>query len=200
MPAQAVISTIRDIHNPWRDALLPAMFDGCPFHVEASSRESGRRTVVHEYPKRDTCYSEDMGQRAVEVSVRGYVIAFMRDADLAAFANVRNIFTLYLRDYRYARDQLQQRLDRGGEGVLVLPNSGRAAFGSPLTLTAVCTRYRMTEEDRFGGFCVFDMGFVDYGAYATPGNSPTGALLAKIEDAFLQATYAVAAGPPGPPP
>src|SRR6516225_8058840 len=74
------MTTIRDVHNPWRDALLPAMFDGCPFFVEAGSQSGGRRIVTHQFPKRDMPYSEDMGRRATEFQVRGYVIAYVHDA------------------------------------------------------------------------------------------------------------------------
>jgi hypothetical protein len=166
------MATIRDIHNPWRDALLPAMYDGVPFFCDTGIRESGRRAVIHEYPKRDIPYAEDMGRKATQYSVRGYVIAYVRDvgADPAA---ANQIFTsmpvggfaasLYMRDYRIARDLLQARLDMPGAGVLQLPNMGRAGAGGALTLTAVCSGYRMTEEDRLGGFCVFDMTFVEYG-------------------------------------
>jgi len=31
-------------------------------------------------------------------------------------------------------------------------------------LTVVCTRFRMSEEDRLGGFCAFDITFVELGA------------------------------------
>ena len=48
------MGSIRDVHNVWRDNLVPASFRGAVFHVEASSRAGGRRTVVHEYPKRKT--------------------------------------------------------------------------------------------------------------------------------------------------
>jgi hypothetical protein len=164
------MATIRDIHTPWRDALLPAMFDGVPFFCDTGVRETGRRAVVHEYPKRDTPYAEDMGRRAVQYSVRGYVISYVRDAGLNLVtpdASVQPVggfaASLYMRDYRIARDLLQARLDEPGEGVLQLPNMGRAAFGDVLTLTAVCSGYRMTEEDRLGGFCVFDMTFVEFG-------------------------------------
>jgi hypothetical protein len=27
----------------------------------------------------------------------------------------------------------------------------------------VCSQYRLTEEERFGGFCIFDMQFMEYG-------------------------------------
>jgi hypothetical protein len=166
------MATIRDIRNPWRDALLPAMYDGVPFFCDSGGRETGRRAVVHEYPKRDTPYAEDMGRRAIQYSVRGYVIAYVKDAGTGAQPALLNMTmmpvagyaaSLYMRDYRIARDLLQARLDDPGAGVLQLPNMGRSGQGSPLTLTAVCTGYHMTEEDRLGGFCVFDMTFVEYG-------------------------------------
>jgi hypothetical protein len=162
------MATIKDLHTPWRDGmLLPAMFDGCPFYTDSGSRESGRRTVVHEYPKSDRCYAEDMGQRAVEFTVRAYFVAFVRDENQTG---VDALTTTWLRrrDYRIGRDNLQMRLDRGGEGILQLPNQGRGGGGDPLTLTVVCTRYRMTEEDRLGGYVTFEMTFIEYGQVPMP--------------------------------
>lgn len=171
------MATIRDIHNPWRDNLLPAMFDGVPFFCEAGSRESGRRTVIHEYPKRENCYTEDMGRRATQYTVRGYVVSFMKDAGLLSGgaqgaiqalgltkAPVNGLAaSLFMKDYRIARDMLQDRLDSPSEGVLQLPYMARAGKGTVMTLTAICSGYRMTEEDRFGGFAAFDMTFVEFG-------------------------------------
>ena len=76
------VSTIRDLAqsstnpggSPWRARLLPAHFDGRMFHVEAGSQEGGRRIVTHEFPKKDLPYSEDMGRKATEYAVRGYLI------------------------------------------------------------------------------------------------------------------------------
>jgi len=141
------IATIRDLVQvqPWRARLLPAHFDGRLFHVEAGSRESGRRVVTHEFPKKDLPYSEDMGRRAIEFSVRGYCVQFVTDAN-----------ALYQRDYTTPRDELMDRLETGGSGTLQLP------FQRPLTV--VCTRYRMSEEERLGGYVAFDMTFVELGA------------------------------------
>lgn len=137
------------------------MFDGVPFYTDSGARESGRRTVVHEYPKSDRCYAEDMGQRAIEFTVRAYVIAYVNDT-----ANPQT--GLRYRDYRIGRDRLQTRLDAGGEGILQLPNMARAGIYGPLTMNVVCTRYRMTEEDRFGGYVTFDMTFVEFGTAPQP--------------------------------
>lgn len=139
------MAPITSIHNPWRDALLPASFRGALFHVEASSKENARRIVVHEFPKREEPYSEDMGRRAVEFTVRGYCIQYVRDEESP----------LYRRDYRISRDLLMAELQKEGQGVLQLP------LLPPMTV--VCPRYRLTEEERLGGYCTFDMSFVEFG-------------------------------------
>src|SRR5215831_18137756 len=58
----------------WRLRLRQAMFKGAAFHVETQGRVSGRRTVVHEYPKLDYPYAEDLGRHAVRYQITGYVI------------------------------------------------------------------------------------------------------------------------------
>lgn len=144
------VAAIKEISNTiWRDELLPAHFDGCMFHVESGAREGGRRIVVHEFPKRDIPYSEDMGRSATTFTVRGYCIVY--PTDFRDFAN-----PLYMRDYRVARNILQDRLDKSGPGTLQLPTYR--------PVKCVCQRYRMTEEQKLGGYVVFDMQFVELGA------------------------------------
>lgn len=153
------MSTIRDSNGPefledgsvntkralWRDQWLPARFRKAMFHIDSGSKESGRRLVVHEFPKRELPYAEDMGRRAVEWSVRGYCIVYPRDTEIP----------LYRRDYRTPRNLLIQALEQEGYGELQLPTL-------PPMQVAV-QRYRVTEENRYGGFCVFDMTFVEQG-------------------------------------
>ena len=139
------MSTIRDLPSPWRVKLMPAHFDTFMFHCENSSWESGRRIVTHEFPKKSFPYSEDMGRRAIEFSVRGYIIQYPTDTAVP----------LYQRDYTLARDALRARLDTGLPGSLQLP------LQDPIVV--VCSRYRMTEEEKLGGYCVFDMSFVELG-------------------------------------
>src|SRR5262245_24235558 len=131
------MGNIRDIHNPWRDDFLPASYRRAEFHVDSGSRENGRRIVTHEFPKRDVPYSEDMGGRAIEFAVRGYCISYPRDHQGPGTS------LLYRRDYRVARDQLMEELEREGDGILQLP------FLKPLMVVVV--RYRLTEEQKFGG-------------------------------------------------
>jgi prophage DNA circulation protein len=149
------MGSISDIHNPWRDDLVPASFDGNEFFVDVGGREGGRRLVVHQFPKKDIPYTEDMGRRATEFTVRGYCIQSSQQ-----------------RDYRPARDALQRRLDAGGPGDLQLPTM------KPMKVA--CLRYRLTEEERLGGYCVFDMQFVEAGAQPfKPSASPQQQLAQK---------------------
>lgn len=143
---------ILDHHNPWRDALLPASYKNAEFHVEAMMPDGGRRLVVHEFPKKERPYAEDMGRRAYGFSIRAYCIAFGTDTR----------WPLYQRDYRISRDALGEALDEGGSGRLQLP--------SLPSIIVACDRYRLTEEARFGGYCTFDIQFVEQGEQ--PGAPP----------------------------
>src|SRR5262245_53821924 len=126
-------------NSAWRYNLLPASFRGAHFHVESGSKESGRRIVTHEFPKKELPYSEDMGRRAYEFSVRGYIISYPFDTDSSDPG-----YELQLRDYRIARDALDQELVRGEPGILQLPTLA--------PMLVVCPRYRLSEEERFGGY------------------------------------------------
>jgi hypothetical protein len=139
------------VKSPWRHDLQPAQFRNAYFHVDGNSFESGRRIVSHEFPKKNLGYAEDMGRRMYEFTVRGYCIQYPRDMGGAGLE-------LYNRDYRIARDLLATELTSGEPGPLLLPTYK----GSPIVV--VCPRYRLTEEERFGGYCVFDMTFLEQGA------------------------------------
>jgi prophage DNA circulation protein len=128
----------------WRDDWIRAQYNGAPFHCEANSRESGRRIVEHEFPKKDVPYAEDMGRHAYEFTIRAYCIVFPRNDD-----------DLFQTDYRQVRDRLMAALELEGPGVL--------QFSTQPSQTVVVARYRMTEEERFGGFCTFDITFLEYG-------------------------------------
>src|SRR5262245_43356359 len=92
--------------QPWRRSLLPASFRGAGFHVELSSFGSGRRIALHEYPKRDTPYAEDMGRRAKRIGVTGYLIG---------------------PNYLTPKARLNAALQEEGPGTLVHPTMGELA-------------------------------------------------------------------------
>jgi len=139
------MGTIQDA-NPkatWRKRMRPASFAGARFHVEQQSRASGMRTVVHEYPKRNEPFAEIMGKHAVRYQVTGYCIG---------------------PEYHLEKEQLIGVLERPEAGALVDP------YMPTQTLTCVCERYSVTETRERGGYCTFEMSFVEVGK---AGNTPT---------------------------
>jgi hypothetical protein len=142
----------------WRDDLVPASFRGACFHVESMSKQGGRRIVEHEFPKRELPYAEDLGRKAQEFTIRGYLIQFMFDSGGRVSAG--GVDWRYMRDYRIARDALLNELDAGLAGQLQLPTL------SPMWVR--CARYSLNEEERYGGYCVIDMTFNEYGLSPNP--------------------------------
>jgi prophage DNA circulation protein len=175
------MASIFDIPSIWRNRLRPASYKGARFHCEVNSRESGRRIVEHEFPKKEKPYAEDMGHSAQAFNVRGYCIVFPYDSGIQ----------LYNRDYRIARDRLRRVLDAEGPGALQLPTQKFE--------WVVCARYRLTEEERFGGFCIFDMTFMEYGLdpQITAATADTEAILSDARD-FLRDQLLRVLAPPTP--
>jgi prophage DNA circulation protein len=161
--------SIKDIPNTaWRNELLPATFGRAEFHCDVSSWQGGRRIVEHQFPKKDLPYAEDMGRTAVEFSIRGYCVAYPLDIEIGS--------GLWQRDYRRPRDLLQSQLDAGGPAILQLPTM------SPMYV--VCSRYRLVEERRLGGYCAFDMTFVEAGI-PLPAREPVDPKLNVINKTIL---------------
>ena len=146
------MSQISDIRNPWRDILLgePASFRGIIFNVETGARSSGRRGVVHEYPKRNDPYAEDMGRMARRFQFSGYLI-------------YRPGNPIY--EYTSQRKKLYEALESDDIGRLVHP------VFVPGGMQALCERYSMTEARERGGYTTFEMQFVEAGAAVNSGGS-----------------------------
>jgi len=145
----------------WRRMLRQASFKGVPFFVDQQGQASGRRTVIHEYPKRDLPYAEDMGRAAYRYQMTGYLIQYP-DRDPANPRTRRNSMST---DYSINRDRLRQVLDQVGPGVLndpYNPNLSHLGYGGQ-TLMFMCERYTCSESRERGGYCVFEMGFVEAG-------------------------------------
>ena len=137
------MSSIIDVDGPnsWRQSLLRASFRGFEFHVESGGVSGGRRVVAHEFPKRNTPYSEDMGRRVQRWPIQGYIIVSPDEPD-----------------YIPARDDLLNALESDGPGILVHPTIRQ---GNP-TLVMV-DAYTMTETREKGGYVLFEMSFVERG-------------------------------------
>lgn len=137
----------------WRHRLVPARYGNANFHVEEQSRESGRRVVLHEYPKRDKPYAEDMGRIARRYQMTGYLIA---------------------PNYNVAKDILIAQLENSEGAELVDPYRPRDT-----PLMCICENYRVIETRERGGFCTFEMRFVEIGTPGNPGATNSGVQLAQ---------------------
>ena len=122
--------------------LRQASFRGAKFEVDDVEANGGRRLVKHEYPLRDEPYTEDMGRKAREYSVRAYIVQG--------------------RSYSYfdARKDLLKALEGFGPGTLIHPWHGEVK---------VCVdRYSMRESMENGGLIEVSITFAEAGSLKQP--------------------------------
>lgn len=130
------MATIQESSNAaWRRRFQPARYGNAEFHVEQQARSSGRRVAMHEYPKRDNPYAEDMGRHAIRYSLQGYIIG---------------------PNYHIGKERLIAALEDPNGKPLMDPYRARE-------LICICERYSVTEVRERGGYCVFDMIFCEAG-------------------------------------
>ena len=53
-------------------------------------------------------------------------------------------------------------------------------------MTVACERYRLTEEDRFGGYCTFDITFVEFGTQPAQPVEDVRSVLMQAADGLTQ--------------
>lgn len=123
----------------WRDSYRTASFRGVPFHVETADSSHGRRQAVHEHAQRDVPYTEDLGRKAREFTINGYVIGA---------------------DYHQARDALVEACEKAGPGHLIHPYKGE--------LTVVCRGLNVSESSENGGMCRVSLTFLEAGEASYP--------------------------------
>lgn len=87
----------------WLDNLRPASFRGVKFYVESTKKTLGRRAVVHEFPNRETPFTQDMGRIATAWSLDGHVLGT---------------------DYDEAKAKLEEAFNKFGPGELIHPYDG----------------------------------------------------------------------------
>lgn len=120
----------------WRDEMkTQASFRGVPFKTVDAEQRVGRRTVLHEYPQRNAPFTEDMGRRARQYVVDGYVLGD---------------------DYLQQRDALIAAIEEDGPGELVHPRYG-------YVWVAVQDYVSVKESQREGGKASFSITFVEHG-------------------------------------
>lgn len=144
----------------WRDGLLSGSFKGVPFKLDGhDGGDGGRRAVTHEFPQRDTPYTEDLGKEAGKYTISAYVIG---------------------NDYMAQRDALLLVCRTPGAGVLVHPYLG--------IKTVMCTGCTVAETTREGRLARFTLTFVESGVAAFPGVFDEPALAASVTAGQLAAS------------
>jgi len=153
----------------WKDEMQAASFRGVPFLVDADRSTRGRRTVVHEYPKRPMPLVEDMDLAT-------------RDYKLSAWVAGPDCFT--------QRDALLKVIEEPGQGELVHPWYGR--------VMVVNTACEVSHSDKEGGVVRFDLVFVRGDAAGFPlGTANTGVradLASNSVQTSAQSRFAAAMG------
>jgi prophage DNA circulation protein len=118
----------------WRASLRPASFRGAGFKVDINTRNGGRRTTLHQFPKRDDPESEDMGRQARRFTISGYVVG---------------------PDFLAQRDALILALEAEGAGQLVHPTMGEFQVNPG--------EYSSVERRERGRVVEFEMVFFEAG-------------------------------------
>ena len=85
------------------DNLRQGSFRGFEFFIEGSQVAGGRRAVQHQYPNRETPYTEDLGRQARSYQIEGHVIG---------------------QDYDTAKKRLFEVFEKKGPGELIHPFYG----------------------------------------------------------------------------
>jgi prophage DNA circulation protein len=154
---------IKRFKNPWRDKYREAAFRNAQFFVETDARQGGRRVALHEYPKRNVPYAEDMGRKALRFLVQGYLIG-------PKYLDQKNL--------------LVKALEKDGPGMLRLPLPYEMQ-----DVKVMVMGYTVTEARETGGYCKVDMDFAEYGdpqyrqAVSTAGQIEDSAF--KLEDQMI---------------
>lgn len=141
----------------WKDEKEKASFRGVPFWVDTERSKRGRRTVVHEYPKRDVPMIEDMGLATQTVSFTAWVAG-------------ADCFT--------QRDALLKALEEPGAAELVHPWYGRLMVAS--------TAVDVSHSEHEGGVVRFDLEFTKGEGSAFPVGSANTATRADFAASTVQ--------------
>lgn len=147
-----------------RPDLQPASYNGVVFHVEAGTRSSGRRIALHEFPKRDKPYAENMGRKARRFSIAAYVIG---------------------PNFRAQRDALIEQLETEGPGSLILP-TGQTDDDQKV----VVENYSVAERRVQGLYAEFEISFIEAGQdlWQQVSQNTQGAVTSSVDNSVPKAS------------
>jgi prophage DNA circulation protein len=153
--------------SKWKQQLLknPASFRDVPFYIDSNELSFGPKTAIHEFPKRDKNYVEDMGKRTRQYSITGYFLG-------NNYLDVKNEFINVVDKYK-------------GRGILVHPYYGQKNI-------IITSEVLISENTAEGGICKFSFTCMEEGLSDMPLVVPATApgLLDAINAAIAEVTAA----------
>jgi prophage DNA circulation protein len=149
----------------WREQYRPGSFRGVPFRTQSNETSGGRRVETHEYPRRDTPWSEDLGRAADRSTIECFVSG---------------------PEYLAQRDALIRALRTAGPGTLVHPWNG--------TLSVVIPGFSCRDSTDDGGIAYFTIEFVESGVAIAQSGVATGAAAKQVAASTKAAAPASFAG------
>ena len=128
---------------PFFGSIRPASYKGVPFGVLDASDSRGRNTVTHAFPLRDKVFVEDLGRAQRTIQLTAFVVG---------------------EGYALRRDALIAALESPGPGTLVHPWLGtfEVSLSGPVSVE---------HSAESGGYCSFQLSFVEDWAPESPGVS-----------------------------
>ncbi|EMY3520994.1 DNA circularization protein [Yersinia ruckeri] len=127
----------------WQEHLHPASFRGVPFAVVTGEGVFGRRQAMHEYPYRDTAWSEDMGRATRRMTIRGFLV------QSSQLYNAPDVMT--------QRDSLIAACEEAGPATLVHPTLGE------MTVSITESGLRINEGAECGRVFEFTLTIIETG-------------------------------------
>lgn len=123
----------------WLENMRPGSFRGVPFWTETAKKTLGRRVVQHEFPNRETPYTQDMGRISNAFTIDGHVLGT---------------------DYDVEKKKLEEAFNKYGPGELVHPYDG--------LIMAQCGPVEFTESTKEGAILYFSATFYEAGSNEFP--------------------------------
>ena len=120
---------------PRKRRIKKAKYNGVSFYIEDDETCGGRRIVTHEFPFSETSATEDLGKRAKQWQIQGFVGGAL---------------------YKQEAEKLQDALEQPCVGVLDHPYIGK-------NKKVRCPSYRRCETNREWGVVWFSMTFSEAG-------------------------------------
>jgi len=120
---------------PRKRRIKKAKYNGVSFYIEDDETSGGRRIVTHEFPYSEIPATEDLGKKAKQWQIQGFVGGAL---------------------YKQEAEKLQDALEQAGVGTLDHPYIGK-------NKKVRCTSYRRNETNREWGVVWFSMTLTEAG-------------------------------------